>query len=238
MNRTLAKTITLESGYDMPVFGLGTWEMRGPSCERAVAEAIDIGYRAVDTAELYENEVPIGRAIESCPREELFITSKVSNEHLAPANIMAACQGSLQRLRTDYLDLYLVHWPNDAFSLEEIRQFQSCRQVLRECLQQRRERFGIARMNGGHLGVAGLGSEVLEPDAGHLLLPSVKSVGPETHVTHREPRQADKFGKVRFKTKFYGFSGKEYLNGFTFFVRRLGQFHDIIEVPVRRYQNS
>jgi len=119
MNRTLADKITLESGYDMPVFGLGTWEMRGPSCERAVAEAIDIGYRAIDTAEFYENEVQIGRAIGDYPREELFITSKVSNEHLAPANVMAACQGSLQRLCTDYLDLYLVHWPNDTFSLEE-----------------------------------------------------------------------------------------------------------------------
>ncbi|NQV35092.1 MAG: aldo/keto reductase, partial [Phycisphaeraceae bacterium] len=69
MYKTLTQTITLESGYDMPVFGLGTWEMQGPACERAVAEAIHIGYRAIDTAELYGNETQVGRGIKGVPRE-------------------------------------------------------------------------------------------------------------------------------------------------------------------------
>ncbi|NQV36282.1 MAG: aldo/keto reductase [Phycisphaeraceae bacterium] len=105
--------------------------LQGPSCERTVAEAIEIGYRAIDTAELYGNETQVGRGIKGVPREDLFIPSKVSGEHLAPVNIMAACQASLERLHTSYLDLYLVHWPNDAFSLE------AAMAAMNELIQQR-----------------------------------------------------------------------------------------------------
>jgi diketogulonate reductase-like aldo/keto reductase len=149
MYKTLTQTITLESGYDMPVFGLGIWEMRGPVCERAVTEAIDIGYRAIDTAELYENETQIGDTIQGFPRKDLFLTSKVSKDHLAPVNVMAACQDSLSRLQIDYLDLYLVHWPNDEVPLEETLL------AMNELIQMGWVRsIGVSNFNKVHLGEA------------------------------------------------------------------------------------
>jgi len=119
MYDTLTQTITLQSGYDMPVVGLGTWGLHGSDCEQVMTDAIDLGYRSIDTAESYGNESDIGKVINRYAREDLFITSKVSSEHLAPANILAACQASLKRLQTDYLDLYLIHWPNDTIDLKE-----------------------------------------------------------------------------------------------------------------------
>lgn len=102
----------------MPALGLGTWELTGEKCERTVREAIKMGYRHIDTAELYGNEAEIGRAIKDTDRSQLFITSKVSNSNLRPGNLAQACEGSLDRLGTEYLDLYLVHWPNDKIPIE------------------------------------------------------------------------------------------------------------------------
>ena len=103
----------------MPVLGLGTWQLAGIGCERIVKAAIDLGYRHFDTAELYGNEREVGRAIRGVERSDLFITSKVSSEHLRANDVIHACANSLGRLETDYLDLYLIHWPNDAIPLEE-----------------------------------------------------------------------------------------------------------------------
>lgn len=109
----------LASGHEMPVLGLGTWQLFGTACERITRAAIDLGYRHIDTAELYENETEIGRAIRGVDRGSLFITSKVSSEHLRANDVILACTGSLSRLETDYLDLLLIHWPNDEIPLEE-----------------------------------------------------------------------------------------------------------------------
>jgi diketogulonate reductase-like aldo/keto reductase len=113
------QTYRLASGREMPVLGLGTWQLFGAACERIARAAIDLGYRHIDTAELYENETEIGRAIRGFDRGSLFITSKVSSEHLRANDVILACTGSLSRLATDYLDLFLLHWPNDEIPLEE-----------------------------------------------------------------------------------------------------------------------
>lgn len=119
MARIIDQTYKLLSGYEMPVLGLGTWELTGTTCESAVAMALELGYRHIDTAELYGNEVQIGRAIKKADRSQLFITSKVSSSNLRTDDVVGACQASLKRLDTDYLDLYLVHWPNDTIGLEQ-----------------------------------------------------------------------------------------------------------------------
>jgi len=112
--------LPLYHGARIPQLGLGTWELDGRDCERAVGRALELGYRHVDTAEAYGNEEAIGRAVAASGvgREEVFITSKVWRDHLRHEDVLSACRGSLRRLGTRYLDLYLVHWPDSSISLQ------------------------------------------------------------------------------------------------------------------------
>jgi diketogulonate reductase-like aldo/keto reductase len=119
MENILNQSHKLLSGYSMPVLGLGTWRLVGVACARIVSQALELGYRHIDTAELYGNEAEIGRAIRSVERGGLFLTSKVSGANLRTNDVIRACTNSLERLGTDYLDLYLVHWPNDEIPIEE-----------------------------------------------------------------------------------------------------------------------
>jgi len=116
--------IRLPNG-SMPALGLGTWQMRGDECTHAVRKALELGYRLIDTAELYRNESEIGKAIahSGLARQELFITSKVMPNHAAHDEVIEACRHSLERLQTDYLDLYLLHWPGRVPLDETFRAF-------------------------------------------------------------------------------------------------------------------
>lgn len=110
-------TLRLNDGSDIPQIGLGTWQLHGEEAYRVVRQALEIGYRHIDTATLYENEEEIGRAVSDAiragevTREELFITSKVWNDEHGVERAPRAFQTSLGRIGLDYLDLYLVHWP-------------------------------------------------------------------------------------------------------------------------------
>jgi 2,5-diketo-D-gluconate reductase B len=108
-------------GISVPRIGLGTWALRGETCEEVVAQALELGYRHFDTAEMYRNETEIGRALKRAgvPREELFLTSKVWRNHMHYDGVLRACEQSLTELGTDYLDLYLIHWPNPEVPIEE-----------------------------------------------------------------------------------------------------------------------
>jgi diketogulonate reductase-like aldo/keto reductase len=104
-------TRTLSNGTEIPLVGLGVWQVQdGPECERAVEWALEEGYRLIDTAQAYGNESSVGRAIRNSgvPREEIFLTTKFYPGGRDPH---AEAQKSLERLGTDYLDLYLIHWP-------------------------------------------------------------------------------------------------------------------------------
>ncbi len=103
----------------MPKLGLGTFGLRGPDCARAVAEAIRLGYRHIDTAEMYDNEGPVGQGVRDSgvPREQVFVTTKVWWTNLADPE--AALAASLRRLRFDWVDLFLIHWPNPAVPLAQ-----------------------------------------------------------------------------------------------------------------------
>lgn len=106
--------VTLNNGVGMPVLGFGTYQIKDPAvCEQAVRDAIDVGYRMIDTAASYGNEEAVGRAIQSCgvPRDRLFITTKLWISDASYEGAMRGFEASMQRLGLDYLDLYLIHQP-------------------------------------------------------------------------------------------------------------------------------
>jgi len=111
-------TATLPNG-ELPVVGKGTYRLDGDTARTAVSAALDTGYTHLDTAEGYHNEGEIGDVLADHDREELFLTSKVLPKNLDYESVIDACESSLERLGTDYLDLYLIHWPNPAISLRE-----------------------------------------------------------------------------------------------------------------------
>lgn len=106
------------NGKQIPVIGLGTWELLGNDCINSVKNALKIGYRHIDTAEMYMNEEKIGSVIKDYNREELFITSKLWFENYSYERAIKTCNESLKKLQTDYLDLYLLHWPMKGISFE------------------------------------------------------------------------------------------------------------------------
>src|SRR5258705_8015294 len=97
-------------GIALPRLGLGTFRMQGDACRAAVESALGLGYRHIDTAEMYGNEEAIGAAI-AAARVARNVTTKVWNENLAPDAIRRAFDASLKKLKLDHVDLYLVHWP-------------------------------------------------------------------------------------------------------------------------------
>jgi len=107
------QTVTLNNGVDMPILGFGVFQIPDEQTEQAVGDALDAGYRSIDTAAAYLNEEAVGRAVRSSgiAREELFITTKLWVQDAGEANTKRAFENSLQRLGLDYLDLYLIHQP-------------------------------------------------------------------------------------------------------------------------------
>ncbi|MDS0277857.1 aldo/keto reductase [Halomicroarcula sp. S1AR25-4] len=112
-------TTTLPSGDELPTVGVGTWNLDDDTVGDSVRAGLDAGYAHVDTAEGYHNEAAIGEALADYDREDVFLTSKVLPKHLDYESVVASCEASLERLGTDYLDLYLIHWPNPTISLRE-----------------------------------------------------------------------------------------------------------------------
>jgi diketogulonate reductase-like aldo/keto reductase len=116
MAMNIASTVTLQNGVKIPLLGLGTWRSKeGQEVEQSVRWALEIGYRHIDTAAVYKNEQGVGQAIRDSkiPREQIFVTTKLWNDdsRLGYEACLKAFDQSLQRLKFDYVDLYLVHWP-------------------------------------------------------------------------------------------------------------------------------
>lgn len=106
-------------GLNMPKLGLGTWPLTGAECSAAVRQALELGYRHIDTAAGYHNEDAVGQALADSPvaREDVHVTSKVWWDRLAPADLAQSLDDSLRALRSDYLDLFMIHWPGQNGSL-------------------------------------------------------------------------------------------------------------------------
>lgn len=107
-------TITLSDGGTMPSIGLGTWPMVGDECARVVAEALDMGYRLIDTAFAYQNEEGVGRGVKASgtSRDDIFITTKFNAESHSVTGVAQAWADAVRKLQVDYIDLMLIHWPN------------------------------------------------------------------------------------------------------------------------------
>ena len=106
-------TLTLPTGSPIPVLGFGTYKVAPEDAYDAVRRALDVGYRHIDTAQMYGNEAEVGAALDASgiARDQIFLTTKVNNSNHEPDRAAASITRSLEELRTDYVDLLLVHWP-------------------------------------------------------------------------------------------------------------------------------
>ena len=106
-------TLTLPTGSPIPVLGFGTYKVAPEDAYDAVRRALDVGYRHIDTAQMYGNEAEVGAALDASgiARDQIFLTTKVNNSNHEPERAAASITRSLEELRTDYVDLLLVHWP-------------------------------------------------------------------------------------------------------------------------------
>ena len=137
------------NGARIPILGLGTWELGGRTCVRIVEQAIRLGYRLIDTAQIYDNEREVGEGVRASglAREQVFVTTKVWWTHFAAGDLERSVAESLTRLKFPYVDLLLLHWPNSSVPLEET--IGALSKVKRE---------GLAR----HIGVSNFTVELVE----------------------------------------------------------------------------
>lgn len=108
-------------GIDVPEIGLGTYKLHDRECTRIVRAALDIGYRHIDTAQMYKNELEIGEAmsISNVDREDIFLSTKIWHTNLEADDVLQTTEQSLRNLDTPYVDLLLIHWPNDQYDLRK-----------------------------------------------------------------------------------------------------------------------
>src|ERR1700744_3263113 len=109
------------NGAKVPAIGLGTWELRGRTCARIVEQALRLGYRHIDTAQIYDNEREVGDGLRASGirRDDVFVTTKVWTTHFAPNDLERSTKESLSKLKLSAVDLLLLHWPNPRVPLAE-----------------------------------------------------------------------------------------------------------------------
>ena len=108
-------------GIQVPALGYGTWQLHGTGCSRGVRMALDIGYRHIDTAQIYENEAEVGQGIadSGVAREDIFLTTKLWTTNFNAGAVLESTEESLKKLQTDYVDLLLIHWPSPKVNMGE-----------------------------------------------------------------------------------------------------------------------
>ncbi|MFF2272501.1 aldo/keto reductase [Agromyces sp. NPDC058136] len=169
--------IQLNDGHSIPQLGFGVFKVDPAETERIVSEALEVGYRHLDTARIYGNEEGVGRAIAASgiPREELFITTKLWNDDQGAQRTRDAFDASLERLGLEYVDLYLIHWPSPARDLyvESWREFAELRSSGRV------RSIGVSNFLVPHL------ERLLEETE---VVPAVDQI--ELHPAHQQPATA------------------------------------------------
>jgi 2,5-diketo-D-gluconate reductase B len=147
-NVTRADTVLTVQGTEIPRIGLGTWQLIGRSASDGVRDALEIGYRHIDTARAYGNETEVGAGIAASgvDRGEIFLTTKIGPSDAEPAQFKRAAEESLRALDTDYIDLLLLHWPSRSIPLERTLQ------AFAELLEQQKIRHaGVSNFPAGLL---------------------------------------------------------------------------------------
>jgi 2,5-diketo-D-gluconate reductase B len=150
VNTIIADIPVVEAkGARIPILGLGTWDLRGRVCARVVEQALRLGYRHIDTAEMYDNEREVGEGLRASgvKRSDIFVTTKIWPSHFAPRELERAARESLARLRLSEVDLLLLHWPNPQITLAE---------TLGALCKVKRD--GLAR----HIGVSNFSASLLD----------------------------------------------------------------------------
>jgi 2,5-diketo-D-gluconate reductase B len=150
VNASIANVPAVEAkGARIPLLGLGTWDLRGRVCARVVEQALRLGYRHIDTAEMYDNEREVGEGLHASgvKRDDIFVTTKIWPSHFAPRELELTARECLARLRLTHVDLLLLHWPNPQIPLAD---------TLGALCKVKRD--GLAR----HIGVSNFGVSLLD----------------------------------------------------------------------------
>ena len=174
---SLAPTVSLPHGATMPQLGLGTWPMSSAEAERAVPTAIEAGYRLVDTAYAYGNEDGVGAGLRASglPRDELFVTTKLNAEWHGVREVREAFVDSTRKLGVEYLDLYLIHWPNP----DQDRYVDAWRGLCRLLDEELVRAIGVSNFKPAHL------ERLLEATG---VAPDVNQIELNPYLARTEPR--------------------------------------------------
>jgi 2,5-diketo-D-gluconate reductase A len=142
--------ITLNNGVQIPQFGFGVYQVPPEETAEAVQAALEVGYRHIDTAEMYGNEKGVGEGIRASgiPREEVFVTSKLNNGFHAHDDALTAFDGTLDALGSDYVDLFLVHWPLPGIDVDYVETWKAMEEIYRSG---RARSIGVSNFKEHHL---------------------------------------------------------------------------------------
>ena len=143
-------TIPLNNGVEIPQLGFGVYQVKPEETAQAVQTALEVGYRHIDTAEMYGNEAGVGEGIRNSgvPREEVFVTSKLNNGFHARDAALTAFDGTLEALQSDYVDLFLIHWPLPGIDVDYIETWKALEEIYRSG---RAKSIGVSNFNIHHL---------------------------------------------------------------------------------------
>jgi 2,5-diketo-D-gluconate reductase A len=143
-------TITLNNGVEIPQLGFGVYQVPPEETENAVRSALEVGYRHIDTAEMYGNEKGVGAGIRASgvPREEVFVTSKLNNGFHAHDDALKAFDGTLEALGSDYVDLFLIHWPLPGIDVDYVETWKALEEIYESG---RAKSIGVSNFNAHHL---------------------------------------------------------------------------------------
>jgi 2,5-diketo-D-gluconate reductase A len=143
-------TIRLNNGVEIPQLGFGVYQVPPEDTADAVATALEIGYRHIDTAEMYGNEKGVGEGIRASgvPREEVFVTSKLNNGFHAHDDALKAFDGTLEALGSDYVDLFLIHWPLPGIDVDYVETWKALEEIYESG---RAKSIGVSNFNAHHL---------------------------------------------------------------------------------------
>lgn len=169
--------LALPHGHSIPRLGLGTWPMLGEECEKAVRDALQAGYRLIDTAFAYRNEDAVGRAVKESgiPREQLFISSKFNKESHSIDGVQRAYDDSLRSLDLDYLDMFLCHWPVPA----QDKYVEAWKGLVKLLEQGRVKAIGVSNFKPAHL------SRIIDATG---VIPDVNQIQLSPDLARLEPR--------------------------------------------------